>query len=1221
MKCKNILKGIKKVCSLARKNKTFLILFLVLNLHVITLNSANAARLDGIGNKTTTLTGNATVSSNIQNISNSSSTDTIINGGGFSINGSNFTGNNSSGAWLRYTSSFTGTGLHNQILNVGNFELTPLLGSVTDETIIKLDDNNEAVRYAITENGSIYGFTTTGGTKGGSFLYSGDKLTIDNTVIKGNKNTAKNTNSKGGAVFYGNNDSDGSGFTISNSYITENYREWLTSSSSVLGGAIFSQQKNGVFNISNSYFTKNYVNANPSSTSSYAAAGGAIANDSGRLEIDGSYFGGNYVSGAKSQGGAIWANGYTPEAGIEFKPHTFNKTVFENNYVTGARSEASGGAIYVLNDANIANSLFLSNKAIINPSAANTSATHARGGAIYKGDNVIGDLASNPNLKFNATLNVSDTTFKDNQILFNDGAVAIREGSSAAGGALYLSNSISNIDKTVFSGNKVVNNYLSSDVMAAGGAIATNSASGDRKGKHFITANFDNNSVTSEGTAIGGAIAALDVKTTSNIVTVNLENSRITNNSAESKGSVANTGAMGGAIYTGTLNFVNLNSSVVDSNTSISSASGTGEAKFGGGAAYVADRGILTAVDTSFTNNKAIGGAVSGGAIYNEKGGTVNIIANNNSVIFDGNMAGNDKNAIHNAGGTLNLNSADGKEIIFNDKITSTKDAVLTINKKGTWNKETWPYSNRIPNDAPNGENGSKAGTIVLNDNMEGYTGSVDIFGGTLKVGKDGTFFNNAKSFNVNNASTLNLANGVVQTHNFGNFKLGGTLDVSLDADAQLGVMDNFKASSVSVENDSKINIQNINLLTSTFTGDSIDLILSDNEELMDVITLDDSAKIALGDVFKYDVDLDSENNSLSITKRGGPTGGNNGTNPTPPVYDNYNPAIMVAPVASQIGYATQLNAYDNAFQNTISKMMQPKILRHASGKQNQYALAENNSGNKILFEDETSTSWFRPYTSFESIDFKNGPDVDNIMYGTFIGTDSKTFLLKNGKRAELSGYLAYNGSHQSFDGNSLYQNGGTIGATASLYKDNFFTALTANAGASAVIASTMFGNDKFPMFMTGVASKSGYNMEFLGGKFVLQPNLLLSYSLVNAFDYTNARGLDIESDPLHAIQVAPGIRLFANSESGWQPYLSADMRWNILDDTKFTAADIALPELSIKPYVEYGLGIQKNTGDNVYGYLQALIRNGGRTGVVLSGGFDFLLGKSHRMPVYFPHM
>ncbi len=65
------------------------------------------------------------------------------------------------------------------------------------------------------------------------------------------------------------------------------------------------------------------------------------------------------------------------------------------------------------------------------------------------------------------------------------------------------------------------------------------------------------------------------------------------------------------------------------------------------------------------------------------------------------------------------------------------------------------------------------------------------------------------------------------------------------------------------------------------------------------------------------------------------------------------------------------------------------------------------------------------------------------------------------------------------FDGNSLYQNGGTLGVAGSLYKDNFFTVLTANAGASSVSASTMYGTDKFPMLMSGIASKTGYNLEF----------------------------------------------------------------------------------------------------------------------------------------------
>ena len=113
-------------------------------------------------------------------------------------------------------------------------------------------------------------------------------------------------------------------------------------------------------------------------------------------------------------------------------------------------------------------------------------------------------------------------------------------------------------------------------------------------------------------------------------------------------------------------------------------------------------------------------------------------------------------------------------------------------------------------------------------------------------------------------------------------------------------------------------------------------------------------------------------------------------------------------------------------------------------------------------------------------------------------------------------------------------------------------------------------------MLTAGIGNKFGYNFEFKDGKFILQPNLLLSYTFINTFDYTNAAGLKIKSDPLHALQIAPGIKFIMNTESGWQPYLRADMIWNILDKTKVTANDVRLPEMSIDPYVQYGIGVQK---------------------------------------------
>ena len=109
---------------------------------------------------------------------------------------------------------------------------------------------------------------------------------------------------------------------------------------------------------------------------------------------------------------------------------------------------------------------------------------------------------------------------------------------------------------------------------------------------------------------------------------------------------------------------------------------------------------------------------------------------------------------------------------------------------------------------------------------------------------------------------------------------------------------------------------------------------------------------------------------------------------------------------------------------------------------------------------------------------------------------------------------------------------------------------------------------------------------------------MLLSYTYVNTFDYTNAAGVRLNSDPLHTIQIHPGIKFAANLKNGWQPYAGAGVVWNILNDTRVTADNAHLPEMSIKPYAEYGFGIQKRWKDSFTADLSAMLRNGGRNGI-----------------------
>lgn len=56
-----------------------------------------------------------------------------------------------------------------------------------------------------------------------------------------------------------------------------------------------------------------------------------------------------------------------------------------------------------------------------------------------------------------------------------------------------------------------------------------------------------------------------------------------------------------------------------------------------------------------------------------------------------------------------------------------------------------------------------------------------------------------------------------------------------------------------------------------------------------------------------------------------------------------------------------------------------------------------------------------------------------------------------------------------------------------------------------------------------------------------------------------------------------------------------------------------SLPSMSVDPYVQYGLGLQKRWGDRFTGFGQAMIRNGGRNGIALQFGFRWALGKSEK--------
>ena len=517
------------------------------------------------------------------------------------------------------------------------------------------------------------------------------------------------------------------------------------------------------------------------------------------------------------------------------------------------------------------------------------------------------------------------------------------------------------------------------------------------------------------------------------------------------------------------------------------------------------------------------------------------------------------------------------------------------------------------------------SGTVTLNSSLTGTgtSNKLNISNGTVNIGNnasiaelDTTLNNttlnlanentlNGLNVSFNGTNNLNMANNIPNSLALGNVNLNGVLTMQVDADLANARMDQITASSAVIGSGSRIDVSKINLMSPT-TEKQLDLLFTDNANLAGVVNYTGEGQIVYSPIYKY---------NTSYVQKGDGKGyfsfASAGSSPS-----DFNPAVMASSVTTIVtGYQNQMQALHQGFYHMDRYMKHSDTYRFAAENQNKIASLAPVTNLDINRVPETSQAmWVIPYTTFERVNLSGGVSVDNISYGMTYGGDSDMFDMGHGFKGVISGFIGYNGNHMTYDGVSMTQNGGFLGATLNAYRGNFFTGLTVSTGASAGDADTMYGHDNITLLTAGIANKTGYNFEFLKGKIILQPALFLGYSWVNTFDYTNSAGVKIKQDALNALQIAPGIKLIGNTKNGWQPYAGIDMVWNIfMGRNQATANEVVLPKLSERAYVQYGVGVQKTWADRFTGFLQAMIRNGGRNGVVLSAGFRWTLGKNNK--------
>ena len=489
--------------------------------------------------------------------------------------------------------------------------------------------------------------------------------------------------------------------------------------------------------------------------------------------------------------------------------------------------------------------------------------------------------------------------------------------------------------------------------------------------------------------------------------------------------------------------------------------------------------------------------------------------------------------------------------------------------------------------------------------------------GGVLSYNNDLYLYDSSKhdgtTYNKNSINfqggTLNLANRSVNDIQLKSLVLGidnadptlqiaKTSYINVDVDLANKKMDTLNAENVKIIDGSKLNLD-MNVISDASSEITAGVKFTDNDDLWTAVNIDENKEYtAESSIYKYTV------------KKGGATANDGFTFARKGGYEGFNSAVFAPAAAIQGIYYTQINNYDTAFGNVDQMMLKTKAQRNAEKYGNKYAYDgdETQVFSPLYTQLEDRGLWFRPYVSTEKVNLKDGPKVNNTMYGALIGGDSFVMPVK-GWDMQYSAYVGYNGSHQSFDGNDINQNGGVVGVTAAAYKGDFFTALTANASFHSLDIKTNLGDADVCTLGAGIASKTGYNWELADGKFIIQPSWLMSYTFVNPFGDYKVSGVKVKSDSLNAIQLAPGLKFIGNTEKGWQPYIGAKMVWNIIDETKVKANEVNLPETSTKAYVEYGVGVQKSAGERFTGFGQAMFRGGGRNGAAFTLGARWAVG------------
>ncbi len=474
-----------------------------------------------------------------------------------------------------------------------------------------------------------------------------------------------------------------------------------------------------------------------------------------------------------------------------------------------------------------------------------------------------------------------------------------------------------------------------------------------------------------------------------------------------------------------------------------------------------------------------------------------------------------------------------------------------------------------------NGKNSSFNSLIVNGSTLNNMT--------NMTVGNDLIFGAGADGAN----STLNMTNGTVNTITANNTVLNSDLNIAFDVDPSKGyAMDSIQTNTFT-DNGNQLIVGGINFVSSPIDRNfAVDASKFINSGDGNVASFGESSFLANTHLGQYLMSTGTGGGSVIAGS-----------------LQSINPQMYRGQVATVASYMNQLVVNNMLFDHmeviTRQMMAQERTANKYSATEPLFA--------PYQYSAKDGTLWYKAYANFERLSMTQGLSVGNNAYGSLIGADFPLVELENGWKIIPTAYVAYNGAHQHFNGVSMYQNGGQIGAMGTAYKGDFLTSLLVYGGGYANdmnVNNAAFGSasDTTGNWFAGVASKTAYNFH-VAKDFIVQPTALVSYNMFgNQNWHSNFGAMGMNAGFMNGINIAPGLNLILNKKT-WSLYATVQYMYNIMGGVDGRAGNVTLDGVRMRHgYLEYGIGATKTFKDRLTSYFQITLRNVGRTGI----GFQF---------------